>query len=109
MSLSFTKTGLKYILAVLILMVIADGVLTNILIQKDIAREANPFQVGIAGDKGLIILKIVGILLAVVILWDIYRRSPRLSFWVSTVFLLVYSGIVAWNLHLLLVGLANGA
>jgi hypothetical protein len=107
--LNFSKTGLKYILAILIFMVIADGVLTNILIQKDIASEANPFLVNIAGNSGLIILKIVGVTLAVVILWDIYRRSPRLSFWVSSVFLAAYSGIVAWNLHLLLVGLANGA
>jgi hypothetical protein len=32
-----------------------------------------------------------------------------LSFWVSSLFLLAYSVIVFWNLHLLLVGLANGA
>jgi hypothetical protein len=100
---------LKYILAVLIIMVIADGVLTNLLIQKDIAREANPFLVNIAGDMGLIIFKIVGVLLCVFILWDIYRRSPKLAFWVSAVFLVIYSGIVAWNLHLLLTGLAAGA
>jgi hypothetical protein len=90
-------------------MVIADGVLTNFLIQKDIASEANPFLTHLAGNTGLIIIKIVGVALAVVVLWDIYRRSPRLSFWASSVCLLVYSGIVAWNLHLLLVGLANGA
>jgi len=100
---------LKYILAILILLVIADGVLTNILIQKDIASEANPFLVNIAGNAGLIIFKIVGVLLAVLILWDIYRRSPKLAFWVSAVFLVAYSGIVAWNLHLLLVGIAQGA
>jgi hypothetical protein len=90
-------------------MVIADGVLTNFLIQKNIASEANPFLVNIAGNSGLIILKVVGVLLVVLILWDIYRRSPRLAFWASSAFLLVYSGIVAWNLHLLLAGLAAGA
>jgi hypothetical protein len=90
-------------------MVITDGVLTNFLIQKDIASEANPFLTHLAGNSGLIILKIVGVALAVVILWDIYRRSPRLSFWVSSIFLLAYSCIVAWNLHLLLLGIANGA
>ncbi len=92
----------------LILMVIADGVLTNLLIMHGIASEANPFLVGIAGDKGLIIIKVIGVALVAFILWDIYRRSPRLSFWTSAIFLLVYSGIVAWNLHLLLRGLALG-
>jgi hypothetical protein len=90
-------------------MVIADGVLTNLLIQKDIAREANPFLESIAGDMGLIIFKVVGVALAVFILWDIYRRSPKLAFWVSAIFLLVYAAIVAWNLHLLLTGVAAGA
>lgn len=90
---------------ILAVMVVADGVLTNLLIQKDIAREANPFLVGIAGEHGLIILKVVGVLICILILWDIYRRNPRLAFWTSSVFLLVYSCIVAWNLRLLILGM----
>jgi hypothetical protein len=83
-------------------MVVADGVLTNILIQKGIARESNPFLIGVAGDSKLIIIKILGVLLAAFILWDVYRRHPKLSFCLSSFFLLVYCGIVSWNLHLLL-------
>jgi hypothetical protein len=104
-----SKKGLALILIFLVLMVISDGVITNLLIQKGIASEANPLLENLAGDRGLIILKVVGVLVAVVILWDIYRRNPRMAFWVSIVFLVAYSGIVAWNLHLLLLGLANGA
>jgi hypothetical protein len=89
-------------------MVIADGILTNLLIKYDIAWEANPLLVHLAGNAGLIIFKIVGMLLVVVILWDIYRRSPRLAFIVSAAALTVYVAIVAWNLHLLLAGLAAG-
>jgi hypothetical protein len=79
-------------------------VLTNILINEDIAREANPLLVNIAGGSGLMIAKIVGVLLAVVILWDIQRRYPRVAFWTASAFLLIYCGIVAWNLYLLLMG-----
>ncbi|HSW57298.1 MAG TPA: DUF5658 family protein [Dehalococcoidales bacterium] len=86
----------------------ADGFLTNILIQKGIAFEGNPFLVSIAGTHSLIWLKSLGVLIAVVILWDIYRRSPRLSFWASSAFLLVYICIVAWNSLLLVVGLSYG-
>ncbi len=86
-------------------MVIADGILTNILIKKDIAREANPFLFNIAGGSGLIILKVLGVLLVVLILWDVHRRNPRTAFWTSSIFLLIYAGIVAWNLHLLISGL----
>lgn len=98
---------MRFILAVLVVMVIADGVLTNLLIQNDFAREANPLLVDLAGNAGLIIFKVVGMLLVVVILWDIYRRSPRLAFLVSSISLTIYVGIVAWNLHLLLRGLAD--
>ncbi len=89
-------------LATLIAMVVADGVLTNILIKNDIASEANPFLIDVAGEIGLIIIKIAGIFLAVVILWDISRSYPRLAFWVSFVFLVAYTAIVGWNLFLLL-------
>jgi len=83
-------------------MVVADGVLTNILIVEKIAHEANPFLVDIAGESHLIILKVAGVFLAGIILWDIFRRNPRLALWVSSVFLLAYIGIVVWNLFLLL-------
>jgi hypothetical protein len=96
--------GIKFILGALILVEITDGILTNILIRRGIAREGNPFLINIAGENGFMILKIVGVLLAVVILWDIHRRYPRLAFWTSSVFLLVYCGIVAWNTSLLILG-----
>ncbi len=86
-------------------MVVADGVLTNLLIQKGIAREGNPFLVGIAGEHGLIILKVIGVLVCILILWDIHRRIPRLAFWTSSIFLFIYTCIVAWNLRLLTLGI----
>jgi hypothetical protein len=87
-------------------MEVADGFLTNALLLRDLAREGNPLLTGIAGTSGFPIIKFIGVILAVVILWDIHRRHPRLAFWTSAVFLFIYSGIVAWNLHVLLLGLA---
>lgn len=78
--------------------------LTNILIREGIAREGNPFLVNIAGDSGFLIIKIVGVLLAVLILWDIHRRYPRLAFWTASAFLIIYGGIVIWNARLLIMG-----
>jgi len=83
------------------LMVIADGVVTNLLIQYGIAHEGNPFLLDIAGGVGLIIIKIIGASLAALIIWDIFRHYPRLAIWVAAIFVLLYSGIVDWNLQLL--------
>jgi hypothetical protein len=50
------------------------------------------------------IIKVVGILLAALILWDIHRRYPRVAFWTASAFLLIYCGVVGWNTWLLLRG-----
>ena len=95
---------MKYILGVLVLLVVADGVVTNLLIKQDIAYEGNPLLSNIAGGWGLIIAKIVGVLLAALILWDISRCYHRIAFWTGTAFLLIYAAIMAWNLRLLIMG-----
>lgn len=78
--------------------------LTNVLIKNNLAREGNPFLLHIAGGSGLIIIKIIGVLVAAFILWDIHRRYPRLAFWTASIFLLVYLCIVVWNIRLLILG-----
>jgi hypothetical protein len=88
----------------LILLVVADGVVTNILIKKDLAWEGNPFLQGVAGGYGLIIVKVVGVLVAAGILWDVHRRNPRVAFWISLAFVLVYAAIVVWNVRILILG-----
>ena len=75
------------------------------LIKYGIAREGNPFLANIAGDFGFMILKIVGVLLAAFIIWDIHRRYPRIAFWTACTFLVIYFGVVIWNLYLLFNGL----
>jgi hypothetical protein len=84
--------------------VVADGVITNILIKNEIAWESNPILKGIAGGYGLIIVKIIGVLAAALILWDVHRRHPRTAFWVGVAFTLIYAAIVVWNTRLLILG-----
>ncbi len=102
MALSSTRKGIKYVLGVLILLDVADAVLTNALVRLDIGVEGNPLLSNLAGGSKFLIIKILGVLLAVFILWDVHRRNPKLAFWTAAVFVLVYGGIVAWNLRLLL-------
>jgi len=94
---------LKYLLGILILLNIADGILTHFLVKLDLGREANPFLLQIVGEPGFLVLKVVGILLCALILWDIHRRHPRLAFMSTSVFVTIYVGIVAWNSAIFLV------
>ena len=96
------RRSMKLLLAGLSLFEIADGVITNILIEQGIAREGNPLMTQLAGNYGLLLAKIVGALICVALLWRIYRCSPRLAKTCTTYFAIVYALIVLWNLTLLM-------
>ncbi|MDO8568846.1 MAG: DUF5658 family protein [Dehalococcoidales bacterium] len=85
----------------LVLFEIADGLLTHLLIKGGIAREGNPFLVPIVGDAGFLILKVVGVLLCALILWDIYRRHRKVALAATWCFVIFYGAIALWNLSLL--------
>ena len=93
---------MKYLLGLLILFVVLDGVLTNFLVDGGLAREGNPFLQPLVGDIGFIILKVVGALLCAFILWDIYRRFPRVAKIATWCFVAAYGVIVIWNSSLFL-------
>ena len=91
---------MKYLLGLLIIFEITDGLLTHFLIKGGIAREGNPFLQPIVGETGFIILKIVGVLLCALILWDIYKRFPKVALISTSCFVAFYGVIVLWNLSL---------
>ena len=91
---------MKYLLGLLIVFVISDGLLTQLLIKGGLAREGNPFLVPIVGEAGFIVLKVVGVLLCALILWDIYKRLPKVALISTSCFVVFYGVIVLWNLSL---------
>jgi hypothetical protein len=99
----YNSRQLKYLLGILIILNIADGILTHFLIKLDLGKEANPFLLDLVGEPGFLVLKVAGIFLCALILWDIYRRHPRLAFMSTSVFVTVYIGIVAWNSAIFLI------
>lgn len=93
---------MKYLLGLLILLNISDGVLTNHIIKLGLGREGNPFLLTLVGQPYFIIIKVVGVLLCALILWDIYRRHPRLALVSTSCFVALYGVIVFWNSSVLL-------
>jgi hypothetical protein len=99
----YSSRQLKYLLGLLIILNIADGILTHFLIKLDLGKEANPFLLDLVGEPGFLVLKVAGIFLCSLILWDIYRRHPRLAVMSTSVFVTVYVGIVVWNSAIFLI------
>ena len=88
---------IKILLGLLVVFVIADGLITQVLIRDGLAREGNPFLQPLVGGSGFIILKAAGALLSAFILWDIYRRFPRVAVIATWCFVAAYGVIVLWN------------
>lgn len=91
---------MKYLLGLLIIFEIADGILTHFLITGGLAREGNPLLLPIVGETSFLVLKVVGVLIAAIILWDIYKRWPRVALISTSFFVIFYGVIVLWNLSL---------
>ncbi|MFC2013530.1 DUF5658 family protein [Chloroflexota bacterium] len=91
---------MKYLLGLLAGFVILDGLLTYFLVGSGLAREGNPLLSPIVGEGTFLVLKVVGAILCVLILWDIHRRSPKLALIATPCFVVVYSAIVTWNLSI---------
>src|SRR4030042_2020672 len=101
----FSQAGRKkmaYLLAILISFVILDGVLTEYLIGGGMAREANPLLEPLVGETGFMLLKIFGALLCAFILWDVYRRFPRVGLVATWIAIAGYGALVLWNTSLFL-------
>ena len=93
---------MKYLLSSLVILVILDGILTQVLINGKNVREVNPLLQSIVGDYGFIALKVLGALICAFILWDVYKRYPRIGLAFTGCCVVFYGGIVLWNSSLFL-------
>ena len=91
---------MKYLLSLMVVFVISDGLITNFLVGNGLAREGNPLLQPLVGDIGFLILKVVGALLCALILWDVSRRYRKVALISTSCFVVFYAGIVLWNLSL---------
>jgi hypothetical protein len=96
------NTKIAWLLGSLVALVTLDGVLTEFLVGKGAAREANPLLQPLVGDIGFMVLKIVGALLCAFILWDVHRRFPRVGVIAAWIAVSGYAVIVLWNTTLIL-------
>ena len=89
---------MRYPLGALIALVVSDGLISHFLISHGLGREANPLLQTWVGEKSFLVIKVVGVLLCALILWDIYKTRPKMALISSLCFVALYIGIVSWNL-----------
>ena len=94
---------IRYILGALIALVISDGLISQFLITQGLAWEGNPFLETLVGGDTFLTIKVLGVLVSALILWDVYRQWPRLALISSLCFLTLYTVIIIWNLSVFFV------
>ena len=101
--MSYFASGyrIRILLGALLAAIVADGIITKFLVLNGFAVEGNPFLRSWVGEDTFLTLKLMGGLLAAMYLWSIYRRHPNLSIYFSSFFLVAYTFIIFWNLHIL--------
>lgn len=92
---------IRILLGTLLATIVADGVITKFLVLNGFAYEGNPFLHFWVEQDEFLTLKLLGGLLAILYLWSIYKRHPRIAIFFSSLFLAAYTAIVFWNLLIL--------
>ena len=93
---------MKRLLVLLVLLNIADGYITRSLIHVGLAREGNPLLLRLVGDPDFLLIKVLGAAVCAMILWDVYRRHPKLALSCVGLAVAFYTLIVFWNTSLFL-------
>jgi hypothetical protein len=94
---------MSHLLGVLIVLVVSDGLISRFLVTRGLGWEGNPFLRTWVGADTFLVIKVSGVLLCAFILWDIYKRRPKLALTSSFCFVILYTGIVIWNLRIFFV------
>lgn len=92
---------MKYLLGLLTILIIGDGFLTHALV-GDGMKEGNFLLVPLITQGNLMLLKLVGTVVCVIILWDLYQKVPKVALISASCFVVAYGVIVLWNFGLLL-------
>ena len=96
---NYTLIGseLKYLLGLLVGFEILDGIMSHFLIRGGLAREGNPFLLPLVGETNFLVIKVVGVFICALILWDIYKRARKLALISASIFVTFYGGLVLWS------------
>jgi hypothetical protein len=89
---------MKKLLFTLVGLVTADGFITNHIVGSGMGREVNPLLQPLVGKGDMIALKVAGVLLCALLLWNLYHERPGIALVSVFSFVFVYTGIVYWNL-----------
>lgn len=91
--------SIVHILAVLVALIVADGIVTASIVEQQLGYEANPFLHGFSGPNAILV-KVAGALLAALVLWDIQKTRPRVALSTAICSVVLYTVVIFWNVSI---------
>jgi hypothetical protein len=79
-----------------------DGLMTHIFVNNGLVQEANPLISSLVSGGNFLLLKVIGVLLCLPILWLVYKYFPRLALTSTVSLVVLYAAILAWNFTVVL-------
>jgi hypothetical protein len=98
MQVSSTIIRFRYVVMLLAGLVVADGLITEFLVNSGMAIEGNPILGGFLANGHLMAVKIAGAALSALLLASINLRRPKGAAIISWSFIIFYTGVLYWNL-----------
>ncbi len=102
-SIILSTQQMKYVLCTLFWAIVADGMLSEFIVSRNLGREWNPLLKTLIGGEQFMLIKVCGALLVMILIWNIYRKRPGMAAISSLCSLVFYTAIVYWNLFTLAV------
>jgi Domain of unknown function (DUF5658) len=96
------------LLTILVVLVVADGLITRFIINNRLGAEANVFLQSWVQSDSILIIKLVGSVLAALILWRLYLRNHKTGWILTSFFASAYFLIIIWNFIVIYVMRAAG-
>ena len=88
---------MKYLLMIMGVFKITDGIITHFFVGDGLVREANSLMVPVIQGGDFLLLKVIGAFCCVLILWRLYKRYPRLAVSTTSSIVVFYAAVTAWN------------
>ncbi len=94
----------RYLIGLLASLVVADGLISNHIMSNGIGTESNLIIESIVGQTSFVLIKLTAAIVSALILWKVFKRYPRLGLVYVILFVIIYTGILWWNLFTWFIG-----
>jgi len=91
----------NYLLGLIGMFELLDGLLTSWAIKSQHVLEGNLFVSAISGSWYYLFIKMLGGVVSITALWMVGKRFPKIGIFATSIIFVFYAGVLTWNATIL--------